>query len=527
MDTTRDEGNPENHPNKIRKFNEGSIELVCEDETSMVTEIDSPLVKQSVVLQNMLNDLGEGEPRRCPVQCDLSTLTLVMRLMAADTSVEVDMTRAEMVVALRLMHFLDIPWAQYRHLSCTCGSSSSNPWDAPTIQAWVELVQMDQRAIEFEVYKSIWDPDASPALVDAPDALAGALRAAWTAMLAPPSSLPAWEAFATLFGRHGSDLLSLSVENDVWQAQEVTTRVRATTRWVCRAAGIARAEGTFEALAVEMLAEAPAAPEVPKVTWVLLQALALGAVREGLPRLVRAAATLLNKNKRNVLWDKAFAADFVAAVDLWDGVVGSDYEVFLRIKSPKDLVCLAVKHGHALLRHGAARKWLALIDRPGCKFPDHPGLSNVENLIHTLGETRLLGPRMPIEVATLVGSKRFALSTLRDVLIPAIGPNGLWYGFAEGMTVVLDAFRDRFRDPEEPDGDPSERQFLEDLLTIIHYVRTLDPPVAALGLQYVEHMFETTANPAVRSQLLTRLHRVAVDLADPALLLFHLKMLMQ
>jgi hypothetical protein len=517
------------------------------------------VVKQSVLLQNMLKDLGgegEGDPHRCHVQCDMASLTLVMRLMAADTSVDVDMTRAEMVVALRLMHFLDIPWAPYGHLTCSSRCSSSG-LDAPSVQVWVELVQLDRRATEFLVYKSIWDVDG--ALEGAlAGALARPLRAAWAALLV---SLPAWEAFVALFGRHGSGLLSATSEYDIWRDEEVVARVQATTRWVRRAAGIAGAEDTFVTLAVEMLAawvsENPSAvysasrrvprdfrvritedptdpvvPEVPEVTWLLLQALALGAVREGtasapapssasapasarrLARLARAAAALLPpKDLQNcsvILWHEAFDADFVAAIDLWDGVVGSNYDVFLRIRSPQDLVRLAVNHGHAL-RHDVARKWLALVDRPVVKIEGYRGLNIVDNLLHAVGATRLLGPRMPLEVAALVGSRRFPLSTLRCVLTAAIGRNGLWYGFAEGLTVVLDAFRDRFRDPQEPDGDPTEREFLEDLLAVVRFVRTLDPPVAALGLKYVQHMLETTADPAVRSQLAEHLQKMMIQ----------------
>jgi hypothetical protein len=504
---------------------------------SVFAETDGPLVKQSGVLQRMLEDVGAGgdDPAHCQIPCDDATLALVLRLMMhpADADASVDMTRKEMVVALRLMHFLDIPWEPYRRLKCG-GSGSGGSWDTSSVQAWVELVQLDRRATTFEVYKSIWDPDTSPVRTDAPGAvaIARALRAAWAAMLGPR---PVWEAFAALFGQHGSDLTSPTVVLQVGATQEVNA-VEAAIRWIRRAAEIARAEGTFEALALEMLAAWDAedagvatgvAGGTTGVAGIALKALALGAVREGvsatsasLPRLVRAASALLKKKYRDVEWERAFEADVVGAIDFWDGVVGSDYDAFLCLKSPHELVRLAVMLGHAL--KNAAHKWLALVDRT----PDQSRvISDLDNLLYRIVEMRLLGPRMPLEVVALINSRRFPLSTLRHGMMFAIGRNGLWYGFGERMTVVLDAFRDRFRDPKEPGGDPTERQFIEDLLAIVNVVQPLDPPVAALGLRYVQRMFDTATDPAVRSQMAEHLHKVAVDLANLSLLTFHQNLL--
>ena len=496
---------------------------MCMDGTSVFVEIDGPLVKRSGVLQRMLEDVGAGgdDPTRCQIPCDDATLALVLRLLVhpADASEDssVDMTRKEMVVALRLMHFLDIPLEPYSRLKCGGGSSSSS-WDASSVQAWVELVQLDRRAATFEVYKSIWDPDTSPVRTDAPGAvaIAGALRAAWAAKLGPR---PAWEAFAALFGR-----------------QEVNA-VEATIRWIRRAAEIARAEGTFEALAVEMLSswdaeDAEIAAEDARVAAedaeVALKALALGAVREGvsatsasLPHLVRAASNLLKKKYRDVQLGQAFEADVVAAINLWDGVVGSDYDAFLCLSSPYELVRLAVILGHAL--KCAAHKWLALVDRTPDQYRE--GGCDLDNLFYRLVEMRLLGPRMPLEVVALINSRRFPLSTLRHGMRCAFGRNGLWYGFDERMTVVLDAFRDRFRDPKEPDGDPTEREFIRAILAIVAVVQPLDPPVAALGLRYVQRMFDTATDPDVRSQMAEHLHKVAVGLANLSLLAFHQNLL--
>jgi hypothetical protein len=318
---------------KKRKFNEGTIELVCEDGTSLSTEIDIHLMKHSVVLREMLDDLEGIGGRddnvpcpRCKIQCDTkSSLELLMRLMAAETSVDVDMTRMQMAAMLRLMHFLNIPWELYMHLRCRCSSSSG--WDAPSMQAWVELVSMDWRAAQFTTYKS------------------------------------------------GSDLMY--VDGIKVRPQD---SVEAASRWVCHAAEIGRAEGTFEALAVEMLAAVAANTDTAKVvdyagvawvnTGIVLKALALGAVREGarghstsLPRVAKAASTLLCERYCDYRWEEAFDDDVVKAIDLWDGKVGSDsdYNAFLCIKPFEGLLCLASRHCHTL--HDAAHKWLAIVHR--------------------------------------------------------------------------------------------------------------------------------------------------------------------
>jgi hypothetical protein len=530
---------------QLERDQKAELELVCLDGTSVVvTRGGNSLLDRSALLVRMLEDVGpvEGRPR-CTIQCDGTALRLVLRLTrccsrrGGHKAAAVGMTRLQMAEALRLMHLLEIDWSPYRHLRIA-GMSGGSGWDVPSVLAWVELVQLDWHATTFGVYKSIWKESAGGRAYGSPE-VAEALRRAWVHALAPRSSPDRWAAFLALFGRHGSERLQFDRDDYDWpvgrESAATIRTVEADVRWVRHAVGVASVHA-FETLALEVLA----GRSFPKPSPALYLALVVAALREGregaapvLSRLARKAAKSLMHFRRIVDGGLLTDADLVTAIDLWDGRTdrvtdalaiaddcsgaeaekaaadadaaveaaaasedaeptgkGSDYDAVLRLWSRSKIAEVAVVYRGVL--HDAPDKWVALYLRDR-KVTSRSFLSLADDIFLELATRSVADPATAADAAAFVETEHVGARALRRHTCRAIGRDGAWATFDQGVATVLDAVRDRLL---APDYDPTGRSFLDDVVGALD--ASLYPRRVA---DYAEtHLFDAST-PDVRRRL--------------------------